>query len=124
METETQKFLEAEETAMKLISTLQKLNTEATSYQTATHELDTVRKRLVGLVEATQNIAKESHEVVKTLRNIGGPAILNRLAQVEKRITEDSSSQAKAIARLNVLVALTLAGTVGAIVVYVIALVR
>ena len=124
METETQKFLKAEETASRLVTTLEQLHTEATSYRTATKELDAVRQRLVSLIEMTQNIASESHEAVKILRGIGGPEILKRLGQVEDRVSKESLSQSKRLNKLSILAGLTLVCALGAVIIGVIAFVR
>ena len=79
MSQETDKFLQAEESAEKLTETLKKLHTEATSYQTAKKELDVVRQRLLGLIESTEKVAADTQEIIKTLKDIGGPEILKRL---------------------------------------------
>ena len=103
MEKETQKFLEAEETATKLVDTLNQLHTEATSYQNAATELELVRQQLTGLIESTKEVVVSSHEVVKTLKKIGVPEVLVRLN------------------RLRLLIMLTLGISVIALVVSVIA---
>jgi len=79
MPQETDKFLQAEEAAEKLTETLKKLHSEATSYQTAKKELDTVRQRLLGLIESTEKVAADTQEIIKTLKAIGGPEILKKL---------------------------------------------
>jgi len=79
MPQETDKFLQAEEAAEKLTETLKKLHTEATSYQTAKKELDAVRQRLLGLIESTEKVVVDTQETIKTLKAIGGPEILKRL---------------------------------------------
>ena len=101
MEKEAEKFLQAEETAVKLVETLKQLHTEAISYQTATKELDTVRQRLLNLIESTESIASASHEVIKILKEIGGPEILNRLTKIENKLAEESTQRSKEIEKLN-----------------------
>ncbi|ROL56727.1 hypothetical protein D9V84_06790 [Bacteroidetes/Chlorobi group bacterium Naka2016] len=90
MEKDAEKFLQAEETAVELVKTLKQLHTEATSYQTATKELDAVRQQLIGLIESTEKIASGSYEVIKILKEIGALEILNRITSVEKRVGEES----------------------------------
>ena len=121
METETQKFLEAEETAEKLVHTLQSLHSEATSYQTATKDLDTVRQQLLGLIESTEKIVIDSHESIKVLKDIGGPEILSKLEQIEANSTQRFASQSKRFDKLNMIVLLALACSIGAIAVGVLA---
>jgi len=79
MEKDVEKFLQAEESAEKLIQTLEKLQTEAKSYQCATNELGVVRNKLLELIESTKDVASNSYEVIKTLKDIGGPEILRGL---------------------------------------------
>ncbi len=82
MEKEAEKFLEAQETATKLISTLTQLYNEATSYKAAKEELESVRLQLVGLIDTTKQVVVGSHEIVGTLKEIGASDILNRLAKL------------------------------------------
>jgi predicted alternative tryptophan synthase beta-subunit len=89
MDKEVQKFLEAEETAVKLVETLKLLYNEATSYQTATKELDKVRQRLLSLIESSERIVDGSHQIIKILKEIGGPEILNRILELENKLTSD-----------------------------------
>jgi len=124
MEKEAQKFLEAEETAQNLVNTLKQLHNEATSYQTATRELDTVRHRLIGLIESTEKIASGSHEVIKILKEIGGPEILNRLAKLENKSTEEFAKQSKGMNKVKTLIIITLASSITAIIIGIIAVLR
>ena len=124
MEKEAEKFLQAEETAVKLVETLKQLHTEATSYQSATKELDTVRKRLLNLIESTERVASGSHEVIKILKEIGGPEILNKLAKLENKSTEEFAKQSKGMEKLKTLIIVTLASSITAIIIGIIALLR
>ncbi len=124
MEKEVQEFLGAEETAEKLVQTLKKLHTEATSYQTATKELDTVRQRLISLIESTEKVVNGSHEVVKILKEIGGPEILNRLMKLEDKSSGEFAKQSKSLERLKALIVLAITSSIIAIVVGIIALLR
>lgn len=124
MEKEAEKFLQAEETAVKLVETLKQLHTEITSYQTATKELDTVRRRLLNLIESTERIASGSHEVIKILKEIGGPEILNRLAKLENKSTEEFAKQSKGMDKLKTLIIVTLATSITAVIIGIIALLR
>lgn len=124
MEKEVQEFLEAEETAEKLVQTLKKLHTEATSYQAATKELDTVRQRLISLIESTEKVVNGSHEVVKILKEIGGPEILNRLMKLEDKSSEEFAKQSKSLERLKTLIMVAITSSIIAIVIGIIALLR
>lgn len=124
MEKEAERFLQAEETAEKLVKTLKQLHTEATSYQSATRELDTVRQRLLDLIKSTERVASGSHEVIKILKEIGGPEILNKLAKLENKSTEEFAKQSKSLEKLKTLIIVTLASSITAIVIGIIALLR
>jgi hypothetical protein len=124
MEKEAEKFLQAEETAMKLVETLKQLHTEATSYQTAKKELDTVCQRLLNLIESTERIASGSHEIIKIMKVIGGPEILNRLIKVENKVSEEFAKQSKVIEKIKTLIMVTLASSIIAIIVVIIALLK
>jgi hypothetical protein len=124
MEKEAEKFLQAEETAVRLVETLKQLHAEATSYQTATKELDTVRQRLLNLIESTERIVGGSHEVIKILKEIGGPEILNRLTKIENISIEEFTKQSKGMDKLKTLIIVTLASSITAIVIGIIALLR
>lgn len=101
MEKEVQKFLQAEETAEKLLQTLKQLHAETTSYQTATKELETVRQRLIGLIESIERVANGSHEAIKILKEIGGPEILSRLTMMENGLTKESLKVLKGVEELK-----------------------
>jgi len=124
MDKEAEKFLQAEETAVKLVETLKQLHTEATSYQIATKELDTVRQRLLNLIESTERVANGSHEVIKILKEIGGPEILNKLAKLEDKSNEEFAKQSKDMNKLKTLIIMTLASSIAAVIIGIIALLR
>jgi len=86
MSKETDKFLQAEQSTQDLLETLEQLKTETTSYKTSAKELDTVRQKLVGLIDSVQAVAKDSHEVVKMMKSIGGPEILGRLSVLSNQL--------------------------------------
>jgi len=124
MEQEVQKFLEAEQTAEKLVQTLKQLHTDATSYKTATKELNAVRQRLLSLIESTEKVANGSHEVIKVLKEIGGPEILNRLTKLEDKSSEEFAEQSRSVEKLKTLIIVTLTSSIIAIIVGIIALLR
>jgi hypothetical protein len=124
MEQEAQKFLEAEETAQNLVNTLKQLHNEAISYQTATKELDTIRQRLLNLIESTEKVASGSHEVVKILKEIGGPEIMSRLTELRNKTNEEFANQSKSLKKLRTLIMATLISSVIAIIIGVIAILR
>ena len=113
MENEANNFLQAEETAEKLVHTLQALQSEATSYRTATKELDTVREQLLSLIEATKQVAANSLESIQILKSIGGPQIFNKLEEIEINTLQQLESITKHLKKLNIVVLLTFAFSIG-----------
>lgn len=92
MEKDVEKFLQAEESAEKLIQTLEKLQTEAKSYKGATNELGIARDKLLELIESTKDVVSNSYEVIKTLKDIGGPEIFKRFTKLEKKLDGSKKS--------------------------------
>ena len=92
MNKDTDNFLQAEDTAVKLVETLKELHNEATSYKSATQELETVRQHLIGLIESTENIANVSYEIINTLKQIGTMEILNRLEKLRLNLNQATDS--------------------------------
>jgi len=121
---EAQEFLEAEEAAAKLVQTLEKLQAEGISYQTATGELDEVRDRLVNLIQSTEEVVKGSHEVVEVLKKIGGPEILSRLTTLEEQSGQEFAGQSKSLGRLHTLLIIAIVSSAVGIVLGIVSLVR
>lgn len=83
MSQEADRFLQAEQAAQEVLEALTSLKEEALSYNTAAQELDKVRERLLGLIDSTESIGKDTHQVVSLLKGIGGPEILERINRVK-----------------------------------------
>ena len=124
MEKETQEFLKAEEAAGKLVQTLEKLQAEGASYQTASEELDKVRNRLVNLIQSTEEVVKGSHEIVGVLKAIGGPEILDRLTRLKEQRVQEFAIHSRGLRILNRLVMIAIAGSMAGVVLGLIALIR
>ncbi|NQU67370.1 MAG: hypothetical protein HQ510_05450 [Candidatus Marinimicrobia bacterium] len=90
MESETQKFLEAEKVADELVETLTKLKSEVESYDSATKELNEVREDLNKFIELTKDVVVDSHETLKTIKAISGPKIIERLQQIESLLSKEA----------------------------------
>ncbi len=107
METDTQKFLEAEKTASELAETLKKLHTEAESYHEAKGDLTAVREQLVQLIQSTADAVAGSNEVISILKEIGGPEIFNRLDEIKGKVTSLLREQTQKVTKLKIFVVLT-----------------
>ena len=83
MPDETDSFLKAEEKSESLMKALEKLYKEASTYNTAIKELEVVRLRLVEYIDSSLKMSSEVHEIIKTLKTIGGPEILSRLSRIK-----------------------------------------
>ena len=82
MAKEAQSFLDAEKTARELVSSLNQLQEEASSYKTAKHELEETRNTLVGLIEATKANAEQVQIGIEKLNEIGAPLIFQQLGRI------------------------------------------
>jgi len=121
---EGKKFLEAEETAEKLVQTLKKLNSEAMSYKTAAKELDAVRQRLIGLMDSTEKVVNGSLDVIRILKEIGGPEILSRLERLENNTNIEFSNQLKGFEKLKKLILIAITSSIIAVILGLISLLR
>ena len=108
MEKDVEKFLQAEESAEKLIQTLEKLQTEAKSYQSAANELGIARDKLLELIESTKDVVSNSYEVIKTLKDIGGPEIFKRFTKLENKLEETFNKQSSRIKNLKIFIIILL----------------
>ena len=124
MEKETQEFLKAEEAAGKLVQTLEKLQAEGASYQTASEELNKVRGRLVNLIQSTEAVVKGSREIVGVLKEIGGPEILDRLTRLKEQCGQEFAIHSRGLKILNRLVMIAIASSLTGVVLGLVALIR
>ena len=92
MAQDAEKFLEAEETAIKLVENLKELHFEANSYKNAKMELDEARQKLINLIESTGKVTESSYEIIKMLKDIGGPEILTRINNMNEVIADATRS--------------------------------
>jgi len=83
-----ERFLEAEQRAAELVSSLEKLKQENSSYATATDNLEQVRRQLVELIKGTEGVAQAAHEALQTIRSVGGPEIFEQLSQLRGQLAE------------------------------------
>lgn len=92
MAQDAEKFLQAEETAVKLVENLKELHFEANSYKNAKMELDEARQKLISLIESTGKVTESSYEIIKMLKDIGGPEILTRINNMNEVIADATRS--------------------------------
>lgn len=107
MAKEDDEFLIAEQKVNDLVETLSKLKDEAGSYQTAKNALETVRVTLMGLIISVQAVAKDSQEVVRILKGIGGPQIFSSIEKVSKKLDELNQDYSDRLQFLKVFMVLT-----------------
>lgn len=95
MENEVERFLNAEQTALKLVETLNQLQKKTQNYDTAAHDLESVRQQLVQLIDTTKEICEISYNAINALREVNGPEIISKLGQVEGIVTQSGISLQK-----------------------------
>jgi len=124
MSQEAKKFLEAEQSAEHLVQMLADLKHEAVSYNSSTKELDAVRQKLVSLIDSIQAIAKDTHEVVKIVKAIGGPEILSGINSHSQKLKEQSDIRDDQFSRLRLFIFVGLSASLLSLVGVVILLLR
>lgn len=103
MAKETDQFLQAEESAEKLVKTLQDLQVKINSYKTAADELNIVRERIINFIQTTEVIARDTHEAVKTVKEIGGPKILKAVEDVSQYVKVEAEANVQKFSQLRTL---------------------
>jgi len=101
MANESGKFLQAEESVEKLLGALKKLYDEAESYNTSKESLDQVREKLVDFIASSDDMVKDTSEIIKIIKSIGGPEILSRLDLVMDGLNEASVKNDKVIGQVK-----------------------
>ena len=109
MSTINDNFLQAEESAQKLLAALSSLRNEAVSYKTSTKELEVVRRDLLNFVDSSRTIAKDTHDVVVLLKNIGGPEILSSINSFQSKLREESGNNNRKYRQLKIVTYICLA---------------
>jgi hypothetical protein len=107
MESETKKFLDAEKAAEELVVTLSKLKQEVESYDSASKELDKIREKLSEFIVETHDVVEDSHKVLKTIKKIGGPEILEILNNLMNQFEESEVANKKRYSLLTTLISVT-----------------
>ncbi len=124
MDREVENFLQAEETALKIVETLKKLKEEASSYQAATDELELVRQKLAYFIESTEKLAKESHGIINMLSKIGVPEIINKLEELENRLNNGFNKNSKYMDKLKKLMIIVLTSSIVTIIIGLIIIIK
>lgn len=91
MSKETENFLNAEQSAQKLIQALEDLKNEAISYKTSAHELDAAKGKLLDLVDSFLPIVQGAGEVVSVLKSTH-PEVLDKLGALSSQVSEQSKT--------------------------------
>ena len=98
MNADQKAFLDAEQTAEQLVTTLAKLKSEIESFDSAKKDLSAVRSKLEQLIAASSSIGEDTKEVVENLKRIGGPELMDRIRESQEAL-EDRLSQTEATLR-------------------------
>jgi len=83
--TKQEEIAELAEKAKELTVNLEALRQQVGHYSEAKVELQTTRKELGALIEQTQTLAAQTHQVLTHLNEIGAGKIFERLDQIESR---------------------------------------
>jgi hypothetical protein len=94
MDERAKKFLDAEATALKIAEDLEKLHKEASAYNSASTGLEEVRSHLVELIGSTTSLVSNSYKIIKTLREIGGREMADKLMDLQEKSESNLKQQA------------------------------
>ena len=89
-------ILKMEQDAHRLVEELAALKREVGSYRAATGELEKTRVVLADFIETTQELAKETHELVVGTKSISGAQILDEIAGLRQEMLEQRKKEATA----------------------------
>jgi len=92
-----ERFLEAEEKAVDLVTQLDALKKEAMSYHDAASTLKDVHDALLKMLDEQEEIAFNLRNVIKTLLEIRTPEILENLDSLSERTMEQITSSSSDI---------------------------
>ena len=110
MASETQSFLDAEESVNQLLKNLKKIKSEMEGYKNAKENLEAAAAQVVELASALNGTAELTADVVKKLGEIGTPEIMdavNRLSEINDGVRHEIGELAGGIG--------SIAGGIGAI---------
>lgn len=96
------RFLEAERIASQLVERLNLLMKEAKSYEGATGELDSARKGVMKLCEDLARIASETEKAILIIKDIGGPAILEGINNLDNEFKKHSTALTERLAAAEI----------------------
>jgi len=100
MASETQSFLDAEESVNQLLKNLKKIKAEIEGYKNAKESLEAAASQVVQLASALNGTAELTTDVVKKLGEIGTPEIMdavNRLSEINDGVRNEIGKVADAI---------------------------
>ena len=80
-----QELLQIEQDAQQLKDNLKQLHGLVGSYSEAKTSLEETNKKLSDFIEQTQQLAQETHQLIKVAREIGSAKILEKLINIEKK---------------------------------------
>ena len=85
-----QEITKLQEQAQELVTNLDELHKQVGSYQSAKGELQKVSSQLLTLIEGTKQLSEESHEIIKTINQIGSAKILEKLNGINQTLEQTS----------------------------------
>lgn len=90
MENKQEEISKIEQDAKNLKDNLQELYEKVGSYKNAKEKLEETNKQLELFISETNSLAKESHEIIKTINEIGSGEIFKRMENIETNINKNN----------------------------------
>jgi len=88
------------------------LRDETVAYKNSTGQLNDVRDRLSSFIDKTERISQDTHELIKVLKEIGGPEILGAIGSVSDDVKAMTASSAQQHKRIKLLITATLVSSI------------
>ena len=82
------KFLELEGSASRLLDELEQLRQETRRYDEASKRLESVEDNVNGLTTSLTNIAEQLRNLISGLQEIGLPALLDKISNLESELSD------------------------------------
>lgn len=118
---QTSEFLNAEDMARKLVSSLSRLDTEAQRYASASTHLETAAQATGELSAAVRAIGEDATRALDIVASVGGPEIVKRLSTIEQTTAEQSNAMLR---KVSLAIVLSGAGAVLALIAVIVAFIK
>ncbi|MDP2859290.1 MAG: hypothetical protein Q8P50_15140 [Bacillota bacterium] len=97
----SEKFLNAEKVADDLVTTLDALRKQISTYKSAADDLALTRDRLASLIDKTDAVAVGALACVDSIKTISGPEVINEMNAFSNRLEDQSKVLGNAMSEVT-----------------------